>query len=241
MATFAPVQPHGPLEQLFDDVWYVNGSVVMAPTMRLGRNMIVARDGTDLTLISSVRLDDAAEKELTALGNVAHIVKIGTHGMDDAYYVDRFGAKMWALPDVQVADGLTVTDRLAVDADGSGSPIADMDVFSFELTKRPEAALLLKRHGGLLITCDSVQHWQQSPQNSFSARLACRFMGFMNPAQIGPPWRKIQTPEGGSLRPDFERLAALPFSHLIGGHGGFLRDEGPARLRDTIERVYGPA
>jgi len=47
------------------------------------------------------------------------------------------------------------------------------------------------------------------------------------------------TPEGGTLRPDFERLVALPFEHLIGGHGGLCRGDARLRLRETITRVFG--
>ena len=233
---YAPVEPHGPIDPLFEDVWRVNGSLEMKPTMRLARNMIVVRNGEELTIINSVRLDNATEAKLQALGTIAHVVKIGLHGMDDAYYVDTFGAKMWALPGAHVSEGVTVTNELTADG---GSPIPDLNVFVFALTNKPEAALLLERHGGLLITCDSVQHWEPSPRNSFVARLAMRLMGFMNAAQIGPPWLKIQTPAGGSARGDFDRLVALPFRHVIGGHGGLLRDDGPARLAETIERVFG--
>lgn len=234
-ANHAPIEPHSPIEQLFDDVWRVDGSVVMKG-MRLGRNMIVLRDGGELTLVNSVRLKPDAEAELKALGTIAHVVKIGMHGMDDAYYIDTFGARMWTLAGAHVSDGVQVTDTLSADG---GGPIANLSVFVFEHTKQPEAALLLNRFGGLLVTCDSVQHWELSPHTSLMGRVACRMMGFMNPAQIGPPWSKVQTPDGGSLRPDFERMAALPFKHLIGAHGGLLRDDGPARLRDTIERFFG--
>ena len=104
-AAHAPLEPHGPIEPLFDDVWRVNGSLEMKPTMRLGRNMIVVRNGGELTIINSVRLDSGTEAQLKALGTIAHVVKIGLHGMDDAYYVDTFGAKMWTLPGARVAEG----------------------------------------------------------------------------------------------------------------------------------------
>ena len=57
--------------------------------------------------------------------------------------------------------------------------------------------------------------------------------------EIGPPWRKKQTPANGTLKPDFERLADLPFQRLIGGHGGLLESNGPALLRASIERELG--
>ena len=71
------------------------------------------------------------------------------------------------------------------------------------------------------------------------AKVATRLIGFQKPAQIGPPWRKKRTPPGGTLRGDFDRLAALPFRCLIGGHGGLLEVDAQAQVRATIARELG--
>jgi hypothetical protein len=65
-----------------------------------------------------------------------------------------------------------------------------------------------------------------------------KVMGFQNPAQIGPPWQKMQTPEGGSLKADFDRLASLSFDKLIGGHGGLLAADGTAVLKASVARTF---
>jgi hypothetical protein len=44
---------------------------------------------------------------------------------------------------------------------------------------------------------------------------------------------------GGSLRKDFERLAELPFEHVMGGHGEPAKGGANALLRATITRVFG--
>ncbi len=220
---FPPVQPHGSLEPIFEDAWYVTGSVVFKPLLRLPRNMVILRHGGELTVINSVRLDAEGESALDALGKVTHVMKIGFHGMDDAYYVDRYEAKMWT-----VGDGSLSED--------SQLPFPDARVFMFKQTVVPEAALLVEREGGLLITCDSVQHWVPKDVMSRAAKIVTRLIGFQQPAQIGPPWRKRQTPPDGSLKSDFERLADLPFQCLIGGHGGLLESNGPTLLRASIQR-----
>ncbi|MFT7520593.1 MAG: hypothetical protein ACI9MC_002743 [Kiritimatiellia bacterium] len=220
---FAPAEPHGALEPIFADAWFLTGSVQFKPLVRLVRNMVVLRHDGELTLINSVRLDDAGLAALDALGKVSHVMRIGGHGMDDAYYLDRYGARHWTASDLQPDTEL---------------PVPGLQVFRFNDTIAPEAALLLDRDGGLLITCDSVQHWVPSALMSPIAKLLTRLMGFQRPAQIGPPWRKKQTPAGGSLREDFERLAALPFDKLIGGHGGLLQSDGAAVVRASVARTF---
>ncbi len=222
------VMPHGSLQPIISDAWFLTGSVQFKPLVRLGRNMVVLRHEGELTVINSVRLDAAGEAALEALGKVAHVVKIGVHGMDDPYYVERFGAKQWAIagaPGVLAEDG--------------EFPIPGVKIFMFKDTNNPEAALLVERDGGLLITCDAVQHWAPQPLASPVANLITGIMGFKKPAQIGPPWRKKMTPPGGTLRPDFERLTALPFTRLIGGHGGLLTSDAPSLLKASIERELG--
>ena len=46
----------------------------------------------------------------------------------------------------------------------------------------------------------------------------------------------IRAALASSLRPDFERLAALPFDKLIGGHGGLASSGAQALLAASIER-----
>ncbi len=105
-------------------------------------------------------------------------------------------------------------------------------------TVQPEGALLVEREGGLLITCDAVRHWVPHRLMSIGARTITSLLGFRYPAQLGPPCRKVMTPPGGSLKADFERLAALPFDSLIGGHGGLLRGDAVAVLQASIARSY---
>ena len=71
------------------------------------------------------------------------------------------------------------------------------------------------------------------------AKPVTHLMGFMKPANIGPPWKRLMTKPGGSLRPDFERLLELPFENLVGAHGQPLLGGANAALRRTVERVFG--
>ena len=113
------------------------------------------------------------------------------------------------------------------------------ELFAFRDSKEKEAVLLVKRAGGILITGDSLHNWTDTKGCSPPAKLVTRLMGFLKrPAQIGPPWRKRMTPDGGSLRPDFDRLAALDFAHLVLAHGRPLMDTAKRDLQATIEAIY---
>jgi hypothetical protein len=232
MTDYAALEPHGPIEPLFDNVWTVTGSVVMAPLIRLPRNMTILRHDGELTLVNAVRLSDEGMAQLAVLGKIKNVVRIGMHGMDDAWYVEEHGATLWAPEGMKHKHGLPTTEVLGPD----NVPMPGLTYFGFELTTNPEGALLYHAEGGLLITCDSVQNWVDTQGCSVMAKAVTHLMGFVKPAQIGPPWRKIQTPKGGSLKPDFDRLVTLDFQHLVGGHGVPLRDTAKARLRETIAR-----
>ncbi|MFT3770995.1 MAG: hypothetical protein QM820_36725 [Minicystis sp.] len=232
MTTFPAPLPHGPIREIFPDVFVVRGSFRMAPLVSIARNMIILRRGTDLTLVNSVRLSAAGEAELTKLGAVKHLVKLGAfHTLDDPYYKSRFAPTFWA-PAPQDAK----TEKLV---DGGPSPSEGVSVFSFERTKKGEAALVVAQpQGNLLVTCDRVQNWVDTEGCSLFGGLATRALGFIEPAKIGPMWLKAMT--GGkpsALKPDFDRLLARDFVHLIAGHGDLLRDEARTALARSCEKT----
>ncbi len=228
--------PHADLEEIAPGVHWVQGSAIMGPGMRISRNMtVVVHDGV-VTVINAVRLDVAGEQRLAALGDVKHVVKIGwVHGMDDPYYLERYGAAYWALPKGSRPKDPKPTETLAE----GHLPFPDGELFAFTQTKAPEAALLVKRGGGVLITCDSAQNWPDTRGCSIPAKLVTRLMGFTRrPAQIGPMWRKGMTPPGGSLKHDFERMARLAFDQLVGAHGAPLRSGARQALEATVAATY---
>jgi hypothetical protein len=236
MSEFPSVMPHGPIESVTDDVFWVQGSVKLGPGLRITRNMAIVRSGSQLTLFHAVRLSPEGEAELVKLGTVKNVVKLANgHGMDDAYYLDRFSATYWALPGGARDQDPEVQQELRDD----NLPFDKAKLFAFQNSKEKEGALLVERGDGILITGDSVQNWTDTAGCSPPAKLVTRLMGFLKrPAQIGPPWRKIMTPKGGTLRPDFERLASLDFAHIVSAHGRPLMKTAKQDLRATIEATY---
>ena len=236
MDQFPPALPHGELEEIFPNVFFITGTmktVLMGNDWHFSRNMTVVREGDALTLINTVRLNDTGLRQLEALGRVTNIVKIGSmHGQDDAFYKSRYGAVLWAILGMEHARDLT-TDRELLP--GGDMPFAGCSLFSFDTTKRPECILRIDRAGGILVSCNSLQNWI-APDEFFSdqSRKMMTEMGFFQPANVGPLWMKLNEPK----REDFVRLRDLPFRHALCGHGVPLRDTAKEAYTNLFRRLF---
>lgn len=237
MEQFAEALPHGTIEEVFPDVFFVTGTmktVLMNAPWHFSRNMTVVREGRDLTLINTVRLDDAGLAALEALGTVRNVVKIGSlHGRDDAFYVRRYGARFWALPGMQHEGGLVPDELLEP---GGKMPFAGCSVIRFETTKLPECILHVDRAGGILIACDALQNWER-PDEFFSdeSRTNMTNMGFFQRANFGPVWMQVNDPKGE----DFRMLTKLEFAHPLCGHGQPLLDTAKQDFVARAKAVFG--
>jgi len=231
-----PVMPHKPLREIAPDLFLAPSTIDVAPLMRVSRNMVIVRSGTDLTLVNPVRLSPQGEAKLEALGTVRHAVRLGYfHGVDDAYTVQRFGADFWCQPrSTHHREPRPDHDLI----EGCELPLPDAKLFVFHETKRPECALLLHRGDGVLLTCDALQHYGSYERHSLVARVAMPLMGFRKKLIIGPLWLKYMTAEGGSLLPDYERLLQLPFNALISAHGTPLMHGAKEAVRAASDSAF---
>lgn len=236
MDQFPPALPHGSLEEVFPDVFFVSGAmetVLQGMDWKFSRNMTVVRDGDRLIIINSVRLNDEGLAELDRLGRVTDVIRLGSlHGRDDPFYVDRYAAEYWAMPGMEHETGLKATRSLTEDP----LPISDATIFEFRTTQIAEGILRLDRAGGILIACDALQNWL-SPDEFFSdaSRELMQNMGFFTPANLGPVWVQAAAPAGD----DFARLKELPFRHALCGHGEPLRDTAHENFSATINSMFG--
>ena len=236
MSTQPEAMEHGPLREIFPDVFFVTGTMkgpIMGADWHFSRNMTVIRDGEELTLVNTVRLDDEGLAALDNLGKVTHVVRIGAlHGMDDAFYVQRYGATYWAPPGIENVHGLDADETLV---DGGAAPFAGGTVFGFAHSNMPEFILRLDREGGILIACDALQNWRE--RDEFFSDECCERMegmGFFQSANIGPVWMQVNEPDGA----DFERLQTLEYRHALCGHGEPLVDTAKEDYAATFERVF---
>ena len=237
MTDFPPQLPHGDLVEVLPDVFFVTGQMVLEfddTRRQFSRNMVVVRDGHDLTLINSLRLDTAGLAQLDALGTVRDIARLGWfHGRDDAFFIDRYQARFWAPKGFEFGRGENPDHPLASDQPG---PVADSTVFLFETANRPEAILRLTRSGGILITCDSLQNWAEADEYFDAPTIKTMgAAGFLKTANVGPGWRNAARPQAS----DFRRLMEMPFQHLLSAHGTPLLGSAKEAVGTTLAGLYG--
>ena len=235
----SPAYPHDPIEEISADLYMVRGSVRMNALMRITRNMAIVRHQGELSLVNPIRLDEQGERQLLALGDIKRILRLGPmHGLDDPYYVERFGAEFWAQGESETYPEPKIEQKLAADRP---LPFPDAELFAFEGTKQPESALLIRRNPGILLTCDAIQHYGDYRHNTLLARLVMPRIGFPKTTVVGPIWLKIMTPKGGSLRSEFERLLTLDFDGLLSAHGSLLRSGAKDSVTKAVRKAFPDA
>jgi len=217
MANYPEAMPHSEIKEVFQDVFFVTDTMkneFFGSMWQFSRNMIVVREDGKLTILNSVRLNEEGLAALDKLGKVVNVVRLGDmHGIDDPFYVDHYGATFWALPDMKVQEGLKIDKELKV---GGELPFSNASLFVFETVKRPECIIRLDREGGIMLACDSLQHWIEADQFfDESTKATMENMKFFRPANLGPAWMFESQPGAA----DFLRLKEIPFEHVLCGHG----------------------
>jgi hypothetical protein len=232
-----PVYPHDPIEEIQPDVFMVRGCIPLNGLLRISRNMAIVRHDGELTLVDPIRLSEAEEKRLESLGTVKRILRLGPmHGVDDPYYIERYRAELWAqaVSETYPEPGPDVV----VDA-STQFPFPDAELFCFAGLKQPESALLIRRDGGLLLTCDGIQSYGDYSHNNLPARLVMPFIGFKKTTIIGPFWLKLMTEDRSVLEQEFRRLLGLKFDKLLSAHGALVRSGAHAAVEAAIAKTFG--
>jgi len=229
---FPPAYSHQPIAPIGGDLFWVHGRIKFNSLMTISRNMAIVKSGAALTLINPVRLDERGLRDLDALGAVQNIVRLGAaHGSDDPFYVARYKPLVWRQEGGSRYPGPPI-DRVL--SEGGQLPFAGARLTSFSAAKNPECALALAVGKGVLITCDSLQHYGDYSNNNLAARLVMPLVGFSKTTLIGPIWLKHATQPGLSLRADFERLLKLDFDMLLGAHGTLLNSGAHAAVETAL-------
>jgi hypothetical protein len=237
-----PARPHGQLREVFPDVFFVQGTMRFPGPVpvHVSRNMVVVRQGSELTLINTLRLDDAGLAALAALGTVKHVVRLAAfHGSDDAFYKERFGATVWAVKGQFYAEGFeTVPDEAKIyfradrELDESTAlPLTGARLYRFASVPAGEALLLLEREGGVVVSGDSLQNWTApDPYMNLLGRWSLWLLGFFAAHNVGPGWLKQTKPAPEEL----EGILALPFEHVLPSHGEVVLGGAREKYRPSV-------
>jgi hypothetical protein len=198
--------------------------------------MGIIRNGDELSLINPVRVSAKVEAQIAKLGQIKHVIRLGCfHGADDPYYVEKFGALMWA----QLGGTTYTVPKIDKELDSVAPlPFDNAEIFEFAGTTQPESALLIKRGTGILFTCDAIQNYGDYSYNNIVAKILMPFIGFPRTTIIGPIWLKYQTPEDETLEPEFRRLLGLKFDRLLAAHGTLLKTGAHAAVERAVNKVF---
>jgi len=236
MTFYPPAWPHGELKEIFTNLFFVMGTNITSyegVELQHSRNMVVIKNDEELTIINTVRLSEDGLAALDKLGKVTHVIRIGAfHGRDDAFYLDRYSANLWALQGM-VHENNRITDIELIP--GDSLPFPNGSLFLFETSIHPEGILHLHQEGGILISCDSIKNWVTAdPYFSEETAKLYESLGFFGEATISQIWQqacKVQIA-------DFERLKQLNFKHLISAHGMPLMKKADDALKKTLKNEF---
>jgi hypothetical protein len=234
---YSPAWPHSEIKEIFPNIFFVTGTNITEHNnvkLQHSRNMIIVRNNHKLSLINTVRLNDVGLSMLESLGEIENIIRIGAfHGRDDAFYLDRYHSKLWALPKMLHTNNRKADFQLSPAAK---LPFPDGSIFIFETSAHPEAVIHISKEGGILITCDSIKNWTSADQffSDTSAKLYDK-QGFFGTATISNVWKQACMVNSS----DFLRLKAIKFNHLLSAHGEPLLNNADEFVTQTIKQEYG--
>jgi hypothetical protein len=225
--------PHQEIKKVIEDVYFVVGTnLVVHDGLRIqtSRTMTIIRENNDLTLINSIRLNEASLRDLEKLGKIKNVVRLGAfHGRDDAFYQKVYGAKLFALPQMDFSHGEVLDYDL-----NQHLPLAHAKILAFKTTKFKEAVLLIKKSMPILIACDSIKNWQSKDQFfSDETYEMMKIAGSIGPAKIDKTWLQAMNPS----KEEIKAIGDLDFSILISAHGLPLMNKAKEALLSSIAAV----
>lgn len=188
--------------------------------------MAIVKNSSSLTLINSLRLNATGLQQLDTLGKVDNVVRLAAfHGMDDPFYKERYGAKVWSVDAPYTSGFLSAPkpEQIYFEPDfrmqaGSSDllPIHNSQYIEFGTSTPREGLLLLEREGGIVISGDSFQNVQANdPLANQLGQWMPWLLGWQKPYNIGPGWYRDAKPNPNEIAAVLDR----GFEHLIPAHG----------------------
>jgi hypothetical protein len=221
------VLEHGPLVQLADNLWWVDGEV---PRMALRRACTIARrDDGGLVVHSAICLDEPTQAAVEGLGPIAHvIVPNHFHRIDAPRYAARYPDARIVAPRggrSKIADVVRVD--LTADAFPNGDDVA---VLPFDGTHGQENVLRVRSEDGVTLVFNDALF--NVPHRSGFGGLVLRAIGSSGGPKATPIARFGLYKDKPTARACLEALAETPdLVRVIPGHGDIIRDDPAGVLR----------
>ena len=213
-ATFR-VLPHGPIEKLAENVWWVSGSL---PNMSLKRTMTLVRkrDGS-LIIHSAIALDEHAMEQLEALGTPAYlIIPNRGHKLDAPAYKARYPALRVFTP----KGGRAQVEKV-LHVDGAYEDFPSDDEVRLEMLHGladAEGTMVVRSSDGVtLVFNDAVMNMDR--KRDVLGFLFTTLMGSAPGPRVSRFARLVFVKDRRALREDLERYARTPdLARLIVAH-----------------------
>lgn len=218
--TAGPVQtagpPHGSLSPLAEGVW-VDRDPVTFLGLHLSVNMTVLKlpDGS-LVLYSPIRLTPERRASIDALGPVAHLYapNVMHHSWLGEWAAAYPSARVHAPPGLEKKRRELRVERVH----GSPEPAFDGALDEVRIEGfRLEESVLVHRASQTLVVADLVQNIGR-PEHAWT-RFYTTAMGFYDRVALSRFIRWTAFSDRQAARRSLDAVLALPFEHLIVGHG----------------------
>ena len=241
-----PQEVHGPLENVFTDIWVVKGGSKMPLPIpvRITKTMTIIRNPKtkELTLVNAMGVSDALLSEIEALGTIKHVLTVGgSHGKDDGFYKDRYSAQVYDVKGHQYVRKLGPAgekNEVYMEADThltekSQLPLPNAELKIIRTNGTPEGVLYLKDEGGILITGDSLQNTPGPNEYvNFLAKIIMKLKGFFHAYNVGPAWLENAKPDTSNLKAIF---LDSEYANVIPGHGDPVIGDAKEKYRPAVE------
>lgn len=244
--TLLPQEVHGPLENVFSDIWVVKGGskLPLPIPVRLTKTMTIVRnpETKELTLINAMRVSDALLSQIEALGAIKYVLTVGAgHGKDDGFYRERFGATVYDVEGHEYVRKLGPAgekNEVYMEADvhltkRGQLPLPNAVLKIIHTADAPEGVLYLKAEGGVLVTGDSLQNMPEPNEYvNFFAKIIMKRGGFFQAYNVGPAWLDKAKPTASDLKSIF---LESEYANVIPGHGDPVVGGAKEKYRPAVE------
>ena len=229
------VQPHGPLQQLAENLWCVEG-VIRMPPGPLPRRMTIARlDNSNLVVFSAVAVREEVLKEIESLGRPAVlIVPNAFHRLDAPSWKARF-PDMKVLTPRGARSGVNPVVRVDSVADDLGDP--KVSFVSVPGTTEGEAAMVVNCATGTTLVLNDLIGNVRGARGLMRIALALMGFGGREP-QVPRAFSARMVKDKGALAAQFRAWAAMPgLRQIVVSHGDIISDDPAGLLRRLADKL----